>query len=170
MEFKNIMDKKLIGKIFLLGTSFSVLSYFVTSETYANVMPFSGSTRVTQTAHADGYGLRAIDLGLGAGTPVLAPANVTVIATCNAGNNHRAIKLKADDGTFYSLIHVYSTNIQKGQRFQQGERIGTVASDKPWNKCAKSTGIHLHFGSSSPVVDNVNIRSVRLNTVIQSSN
>jgi murein DD-endopeptidase MepM/ murein hydrolase activator NlpD len=164
------MNKKTINRFLFWGTSFSVLSCFICAETYANVMPFSGSARVTQTSHSDGYGLRALDLGLSAGTPVLSPANATVVSTCNAGNNHRAIKLRADNGTFYSLIHVYSTNIKKGQRFQQGQMIGTVASDKPWNNCAKSTGVHLHFGSSNPVVDNVNIRSVRLNTVVRSSN
>jgi murein DD-endopeptidase MepM/ murein hydrolase activator NlpD len=163
------MVQKISSKILFFGITFA--SFFqIAGEIFANVMPFSGSARVTQTAHSDGYGLRAIDLGLGAGTTVLSPANAVVVATCDAGNNHRAIKLKADDGTFYSLIHVYSTNVQKGQRFRQGEVIGSVASDKPWNKCAKSTGIHLHFGSSKPVVNNVNLRTVKLNTIIQSSN
>ena len=164
------MLSKLTSKFLFWGFAITALSSVVIPETYANVMPFSGTARVTQTSHSDGYGLRALDLGLSAGTPVPSPANAVVVSTCNAGNNHRAIKLKADNGTFYSLIHVYSSNIQKGQRFRQGETIGTVAADKPWNKCAKSTGIHLHFGSSQTVVDNINIRSVKLNTVIRSSN
>jgi murein DD-endopeptidase MepM/ murein hydrolase activator NlpD len=164
------MDKKILSKVLFCGMTFASLSFMAGGETFANVMPFSGSAKVTQTSHSDGYGLRAIDLDLSAGTPVLSPANATVVATCNAGNNHRAIKLKSDDGTLYSLIHVYSTNIQKGQRFRQGEVIGSVASDKPWNKCAKSTGVHLHFGSNKPVVGNVNLRTVKRNTVIQSSN
>ncbi|MEE3716376.1 M23 family metallopeptidase [Tumidithrix elongata RA019] len=134
-------------------------------------MPFQGSASTSQGTHNDGYGLKAVDFRLPAGTPVLAPENAVVISTCNAGNNHRAIKLRA--GTrYFSLIHVNTANIYVGKTYLQGQMIGTVAGDRPWNNCAKSTGAHLHFGvsPSSPVVDGVNIANLRVGTVLRSTN
>jgi murein DD-endopeptidase MepM/ murein hydrolase activator NlpD len=144
----------------------------IASEASANPkMPFTGSASVTQSAHSDGYGLRAIDLGLRAGSAVIAPNDSVVVATCNAGNNHRAIKLRSGS-TFYSLIHVTTSNIAVGKTYRQGELIGTVAADRPNNACARSTGVHLHFGVSSnnPIVDGINLLNVRYGTTIRSSN
>lgn len=114
-------------------------------------LPWSKSVtaKVTQGWHPDGYGLSSIDFGLSPGQPVLAPFDSKVISQCNAGNNHRAIKLQASNGQFYSLIHVNTANISTGQTYKQGEKIGVVASDTPWNKCAQSTGPHLHMGFPS---------------------
>jgi len=96
--------------------------------------------------HTDGYGLNAIDFSAPSYYDVLAPVDSTVIAQCDAGNNHRAIKLQASDGQIYSLLHVTATNIYAGRQYRQGEKIGTVAADKPNNDCAVSYGPHLHLG------------------------
>lgn len=95
----------------------------------------------------------AIDLGIAsgvglvAGSNVLAPVDSTVVSSCDAGNNHRAIKLEATDGTLYSLIHVTTASVKNS--YKQGDVIGTVAADTPWNDCAKSQKPHLHFGLPS---------------------
>lgn len=145
---------------------------FLTADASANPkLPFTGSATVSQSAHGDGYGLRAIDLALRAGTPVLSPADSVVVATCNAGNNHRAIKLRSGS-TFFSLIHVTTSDVFVGKTYRQGQQIGTVAADRPNNACARSTGVHLHFGVSSnaPVVDGVNLLNVRYGATVRSSN
>lgn len=108
-----------------------------------------GPVSLNQGWHSDGYGLRSLDFGLRGGQAVIAPINSKVVSTCNAGNNHRAIKLQASNGQYYSLIHVNTSNIWVGKTYNQGEQIGVVASDRPWNSCAKSTGVHLHMGLPS---------------------
>jgi murein DD-endopeptidase MepM/ murein hydrolase activator NlpD len=173
---KTLRDDRLLKgyKAILLSAlaSVSVSSIASVGEASANPkLPFSGSARVSQSAHGDGYGLRAIDLALPAGTPVLAPADARVVGTCNAGNNHRAIKLQSGS-TFFSLIHVNTPDVFIGKTYRQGQQIGTVAADRPNNACARSTGVHLHFGVSSnaPVVDGINLLNVRYNTTVRSSN
>ncbi len=105
--------------------------------------------RVSQTVHTDGYGRPSLDIAIPAGTPVLAPANVRVISQCNAGNNHRAMRLQDEQGRQYSLIHVTTANIWNGKTYRKGEQIGVVARDLPNNSCARSRGVHLHFGLPS---------------------
>jgi len=169
---KDICEKDIFVRFFT-GLVFSISSAAIlTAEASASPkMPFVGSTTVTQSAHGDGYGLRAIDLGLPAGTPVIAPDDVVVVSTCNAGNNHRAIKLRSNTA-LYALIHVTTPNVSVGKTYRQGELIGTVASDTPWNDCAQSKGVHLHFAVSTnaPVVDGVNLLTVPYRTLIRSSN
>jgi len=108
------------------------------------------TARITQNWHNDGYGnTSALDIGLPAGTPVVAPIDSTVISQCHAGNHHRAISLRGSDGQRYTLIHVTTANISVGKTYRRGEQIGVVAGDKPNNDCAWSTGPHLHFGLPS---------------------
>ncbi len=167
---KDICAKDIfVGFLTGLGLSISSASILIADASASPKMPFVGSTTVTQSAHGDGYGLTAIDLGLPAGTQVIAPDDVVVVSTCNAGNNHRAIKLRSNTA-MYSLIHVNTVSVAKAYR--QGELIGTVASDTPWNDCAQSKGVHLHFGVSTnaPVVDGVNLLTVPYRTLIRSSN
>jgi murein DD-endopeptidase MepM/ murein hydrolase activator NlpD len=164
--------KASVGLLAGLVLSVSVAP-FLTAEASANAkLPFpAGTAVVSQSAHGDGYALRAIDLALRAGTPVLAPADSVVVSTCNAGNNHRAMKLRSGS-TFFSIIHVTTSDVFVGKTYRQGQQIGTVAADRPNNACARSTGVHLHFGVSSnaPIVDGVNLLNVRYGTTVRSSN
>ena len=101
--------------------------------------------------HNDGYvgNGQSVDFRLPSGTPVLAPIDSVVVASCTPGNNHRAIKLRASTGEEYSLIHVRASAsaVQHGRRYARGEQIGVIASDTPTNNnCANSTGPHLHMG------------------------
>lgn len=109
---------------------------------------------VSQTLHRDGYGLSALDIAIPAGTPVLAPADVTVAHSCLARgtNSHRAIKLRDSAGRFYSLIHVSASSsaVRVGTSYRKGQQIGVVAADKPNDRnCAISYGVHLHMGLPS---------------------
>jgi murein DD-endopeptidase MepM/ murein hydrolase activator NlpD len=112
----------------------------------------SASYRINGSWHKDDYELEALDFKISAGTPIYAPTDSTVVHTCNAGKNHRAIKLRASDGQFYSLIHVRASDDQVYRRksFRQGDLIGTVAPEKNDDglntRCARTTGVHLHMG------------------------
>jgi murein DD-endopeptidase MepM/ murein hydrolase activator NlpD len=135
-------------------------------------MPWRGGpVSRNQSWHSDGYGLSSLDFGLTAGQAVLAPINSTVVSTCNAGNNHRAIKLQASNGQYYSLIHVTTSSIWVGKTYNQGDQIGVVASDTPWNNCAQSTGRHLHMGfpSQNFSIDGYNLTPSSLPTSFSSS-
>ncbi len=112
------------------------------------MLPWSGgvTARVTQRWHSDSWGKnKSLDFGLPAGTPVVAPTDSKVVGFCNAGNNHLAIRLQSSRGKMYSLVHVKSSSVYQNKRYKKGQQIGVIAGDKPWNRCAKSTGPHLHF-------------------------
>ena len=110
-------------------------------------IPWLGATAtVTQRWHSDSWGrYKSVDFGLPAGTPVIAPIASRVLSVCNAGGNHLAIRLKAVDGNRYSLVHVKSRSVYVGRRYKRGQVIGVIARITPWNRCARSTGPHLHM-------------------------
>lgn len=137
-----------------------MVSFGVTRRTLRLRLPWSNgvTARVSGTGHGDGYinstGGIALDIALPAGTPVLAPANVTVTRSCLASGtqSHRAIQLRDSVGRIYSLIHVSapSAAVAVGKTYLQGEQIGVVASDLPKDSnCAVSYGVHLHMGLPS---------------------
>ena len=112
------------------------------------ILPWSAGVKgiVTQRWHSDGWSRnKSFDIGLAPGTPVLAPINSKVLSFCNAGNNHLAIRLQSSDGKRYTLIHVKSSTVHKNKSYKKGQQIGVIAGDTPWNRCAKSTGPHLHL-------------------------
>jgi Ricin-type beta-trefoil lectin domain-like/Peptidase family M23 len=152
---------------FLLLTS-ALVGFSAISATTANAadwkMPWkanvsAGLTRYAQGFHPDGFvGNNSIDIGLPAGSDVLAPVDSKVVAACLAsgGNNQWAIKFLASDNQAYSLIHVSVGSNPVGKTFKQGEKIGTVAYGTVNDpKCAISDGPHLHFGlpSQNVVID-----------------
>ncbi|MEO1184423.1 MAG: M23 family metallopeptidase [Cyanobacteria bacterium J06636_27] len=110
-------------------------------------IPWLGATAVvTQRWHSDSWGrYKSVDFGLPAGTPVVAPIASRVLSFCNAGRNHLAIRLQASDGNRYSLVHVKSRSVYVGKRYRRGQVIGTIARNTPRNRCARSTGPHLHM-------------------------
>lgn len=110
-------------------------------------IPWLGATaRVSQRWHSDGWGrYKSVDFALPAGTPVVAPIASRVVGFCNAGGNHLAIRLQAVDGNRYSLVHVKSRSVYVNKRYKKGQQIGVIARNTPWNRCARSTGPHLHM-------------------------
>ncbi|MGB6300152.1 MAG: M23 family metallopeptidase [Rivularia sp. (in: cyanobacteria)] len=110
-------------------------------------VPWLGATAtVTQRWHSDSWGrYKSVDFGLPAGTPVVAPIASRVIGFCNAGGNHLAIRLQAVDGNRYSLVHVKSRSVYVNKRYKRGQVIGVIAGNTPRNRCARSTGPHLHM-------------------------
>ncbi|MBD2567793.1 SH3 domain-containing protein [Anabaena lutea] len=139
-------------------------------------MPWGGGKTfpVTQTVHKDGWIPNAMDFGLRAGEPVLAPIDSTVKRVCATGVNrdHHAILFSSSQGD-YSLIHVKTSGIFNGRAFKKGEQIGVVAADLPKDpNCAISYGQHLHVGfpSVNSVVDGYRIGDLRLNQQVTSQN
>lgn len=110
-------------------------------------VPWLGATAtVTQRWHSDSWGrYKSVDFGLPAGTPVVAPVASRVLSFCNAGGNHLAIRLQAADGNRYSLVHVKSRRVYVGKRYRKGQVVGVIAGNTPRNRCARSTGPHLHM-------------------------
>lgn len=110
-------------------------------------VPWLGATAiVTQRWHSDGWGrYKSVDFALPAGTPVVAPIASRVLSFCNAGRNHLAIRLQAVDGNRYSLVHVKSRSVYVNKRYKKGQIIGVIAGNTPRNRCARSTGPHLHM-------------------------
>jgi murein DD-endopeptidase MepM/ murein hydrolase activator NlpD len=156
-------------------TSATPLTQSASAQT-AWKMPWNAglTPRINGGWHYDGF-LKintALDVGLPAGSVVRVPIKSTVTSFCNAGNNHLGILLRASDGRQYTLTHVTSTGVRIGRTYNQGEQIGVVAADRPWNNCAKSTGPHLHFGlpSQNMTIDSQNLSSTRIPSPLRSTN
>lgn len=83
-----------------------------------------------------------VDIGAGAGTPVIAALDGVVVFAGVAGGYGNMIRLDHGNGlqTFYA--HLQDINVALGQTVKQAQRIGSVGSTG-W-----STGPHLHFGAS----------------------
>ncbi len=154
-HYLNIISKKyMIGVMAIVATLLVTLGINFHSSANATIqwkMPWPAGFRpqITQGLHSDGVvGMRAFDLSLPAGAPVLAPVDSTVVRHCVAQGtiNHRFIVLRSRTGQQYSLAHVTTSNVQR--RYNQGEQIGVVAPEQSVNdpRCATSTGVHLHFG------------------------
>ena len=172
--------KKIVATVSLTAIAATSGASAVSAQSL-NKMPWQGgvSAPITQTFHRDGWGRQSIDIGLRAGTPVLAPMDSRVIRSCATGvnRNHYAILLQASNGVQYSLIHVTSNpqTVFNGRNFRQGEQIGVIAADLPNDRnCAISRGVHLHFGlpSQNTTVDGVNLNpsSVRVGVTLRSTN
>jgi hypothetical protein len=106
----------------------------------------------------------ALDFDLGAGTPVLAPDNSTLLKSCVARGtrNHRTIWLRDSSSRLYILAHVSADNVKNS--YSKGEQIGVVARDVPNDpSCAISTGVHLHVGfpTMPMTIDGFNLPNVR---------
>jgi len=143
---------KFIGLAIFALTTFGISlaqAHAVMAATWKFPWKASVTSVINQGWHNDGYGMNSLDFGLRGGEDVLAPVDATVVSQCNAGNNHRAAKFRAANGQFFSLIHITTSDIFVGKTYKLGDKIGTVASDRPWNNCAKSTGPHLHMGFPS---------------------
>lgn len=153
---KPLFHRKAIGILVLAISSFSAVigtslmplnnASFEAIASQAPKMPWPSSVigPVTQTMH--GSRGRALDIGLSAGTPVLAPEDVQVVWQCIARGtrNHRAIQLRNSRNQVYWLIHVSTDSVKSS--YQQGEQIGVVAGDYPNDSnCAISRGQHLHM-------------------------
>ena len=166
-------SKPYLLALFVSGSAAVTMLSGFTGEVHANnwKLPFRGTTTISQTQHSDYYKTLAVDFLLSAGSDVLAPIDSTVVHQCNAGNNHRAIRLRGSDGQLFTLIHVTTSDIYKGKTYKQGDVIGKVAGDTPNNACAVSSGPHLHFGiQSNFLVDNINLFSLPFKASVTSSN
>jgi murein DD-endopeptidase MepM/ murein hydrolase activator NlpD len=133
------------------GVSFTAVSTAMASVAYAAdwKMPWKANVTVNinQGFHPDGYVPRSIDIGLSAGSDVLAPVDSKVIGRCfSSTGNQWAIQLRSSDNQTYSLIHVSVNGDPMGKDFKQGDKIGTVAFGTANDSCARSTNPHLHFG------------------------
>lgn len=147
------MNRKfMLDHLTVLGiviTSLPVLAVSASAAEWSFPFQAGKTVQVTNGSHFDYYtnSKNARDYGLSAGDAVLLPVDATVLAFCKTGVNgdHHAIQLAASDGQKFSLIHVKTSGLSKGQSFKKGSQIGVVAADTPWDNCAQSTAKHLHF-------------------------
>lgn len=102
---------------------------------YARPLPF-----YTKTQGLHGY--NAVDLGAPVGTPIIAAAAGTVIATKNYGWNGgygEYVVVSHANGTQTLYAHMSANITYPGMQVFQGQVIGYIGST------GKSTGPHLHF-------------------------
>jgi len=91
--------------------------------------PFSGSWRMHE----------GIDFGANVGTPVIAPADGTVIETGLDSGYGLTIRIDHGDGVQTLYAHLSRTRVVEGEEVRRGDRIGDVGST------GRSTSPHLHY-------------------------
>lgn len=123
---------------------------------FSTRVPFSRGMRIRVSqgagggfSHGNAYTRNAIDLAVGAGTPVLAGFSGVVAAArggcapsgsygCNSGWGNFVL-LKHADGTCAIHAHLTAIAVGTGQRVGRYAQLGTVGSS------GSSTGAHLHY-------------------------
>lgn len=100
---------------------------------------------------ASGFGMRrdpisgvhsfhkGIDIFADTGTPIIAPANGTVIFSANRGGYGLHVTLDHGFGVKSRFAHMSKTEVEVGQKVKRGDRLGLVGST------GRSTGPHLHY-------------------------
>lgn len=83
-----------------------------------------------------------LDIAVAEGTPILAPANGTVIEIGDFYFTGNAVFLDHGQGLVTMYIHMSRVDVAKGQVVKRGEQLGAVG------KTGRTTGPHLHWAVS----------------------
>ena len=103
---------------------------FVTSEFGPRRSPIYGTAQFHE----------GLDIANAVGTPVLAPANGTVVeAGYSAGGYGQFVKIQHGYGLTTLYGHLSKVLVHEGQRLNRGDRIGLIGDT------GNSTGPHLHY-------------------------
>lgn len=120
--------------------------------TWTDRAPDFGLVRPVDGPISSVYGLRryynneprsphsGLDIAATAGTPIRAPAGATVLYTGEFFFNGNVVYLGHGQGLITMYCHMNDIQVEKGQRVNKGEIIGTVGVT------GRATGPHLHWG------------------------
>ncbi len=80
-----------------------------------------------------------LDIAAPTGTPVVAPADATVIDTGNYYFNGNTVFLDHGQGLLSAYLHLNNIQVKAGDKVTQGQQLGTVG------ETGRVTGPHLHW-------------------------
>lgn len=80
-----------------------------------------------------------IDIAGWKGTPVIAPADGTVVFSQRWGSMGRTVKIKHNSTYLTTFGHLLKANVKKGQSVKRGDIIAYMGNS------GRSTGYHLHY-------------------------
>lgn len=80
-----------------------------------------------------------LDLAVGSGTPIHAPAKATVLNTGDYFFNGNTVFLDHGQGLISAYMHLSRVDVKEGQQLRQGEAIGLSGAT------GRATGPHLHW-------------------------
>ncbi len=102
---------------------------WTTSNFGTRISPFTGR----KTFHS------GVDIAASNGTPIIAPANATVVFAGRKGSYGNVISLDHGNGVVTMYAHVSDMYVRVGQHLKRGDRIASVGNT------GRSTGPHLHY-------------------------
>lgn len=129
-SFAELIDSLADQKTLLASTpSVWPVKGWLTSSFGSRISPFTG----TREFH------KGLDIATRSGTPVVAPADGTVVYVAREGGWGLTVILDHGYGVRTQYGHLESTDARVGRRVHRGETIGKVGNT------GRSTGPHLHY-------------------------
>ncbi len=130
-----------VTQVTTVGTAKSTVSaqQHVKAQRAGFILPLDAGCFTVSAYYGDGRNHKGIDLAAGAGTPIYAVADGTVVSSGYNGNYGYSVVVDHGNGVQTRYAHASALNVAAGAAVRQGDVVAFVG------RTGQATGNHLHF-------------------------